>query len=56
MKQDSSVELCPNLDMIRDYFKNSLQVSKFCSFSHIILSIHEDDIPSYNESGRAFPE
>ena len=56
MNQESSIKFCPTLDMIGDYFKKSLQGSKFCLFRNIILGIHEDDIPSYNAPGRELLE
>ena len=51
--QDSQIELCPTLDIIRDYFINSLQGYQFRRFLNIIIFMHEDDIPSYNVSVRA---
>ena len=56
MKQEESVQSCPNLDMIRDYFTKALQGYKFCHFCNIILGIHEYNIPSCNVSGRALVE
>ena len=56
VKQDASVEFCPSLDMIEDYFTKALEVYQFRQFRNIILGIHEDDIPAYNASGRAFLE
>ena len=56
MKQETSVEFCTTLDMIGYYFTKSLQGSQFRHFCNIILGIHEDDIPAYNTSGRAFLE
>ena len=56
MKQDSSVEFCLTLDRIGDYFTKALHGSQFHCFRNIILGIHEDNIPSYNASGRAFLE
>ena len=56
MNQEASVEFCPTLDMIGDYFTKSLQGYQFCLFHNIILVIHEYDIPSYNTSGRALIE
>ena len=53
VKKDESVEFCPTLDMIGDYFKKALQGSRFRQFRNIILGIHEDYIPAYNASGRA---
>ena len=47
-KQEASVEFCPTLDMIRDYFTKALQGYKFHSCHDIILGIHEYDITSYN--------
>ena len=55
-KQESSVEFCPTLDMIWDYFTKYLQGSQLRSLHNIILSIHEDNIPAYNASGRDFLE
>ena len=40
--------------MIGDYFTEALQGSQFRCFRNIILSIHEDYIPSYNTPGREF--
>ena len=54
INQEVSVDFCPILDMIGDYFTKALQGSQFCSFRNIIIVIHEDDIPAYNASGRAF--
>ena len=56
MNQEASVEFCPTLDMIGDYFSKALQGYQFRCFRNIILGIHEDDIPSYDASGRAFLE
>ena len=56
MKQEASVEFCPTFDMIGDYFTKALQGSQFRRFCNIVLGIHEDDIPAYNESGRALLE
>ena len=50
------MEFCPTFDMIGDYFKNSLQGSRFRRFRNIVIGIHEDDIPAYNASGRALLE
>ena len=47
------MEFCPTFDMIGDYFTKALQGSQLRRFRNIILGIHEDDIPSYNASGRA---
>ena len=51
MKQEASVEFCPTLDKIGDYFTKVLQGSQFRQFRNILLGIHEDDIPAYNASG-----
>ena len=48
------VEFYPTLDIIGDYFTNALQGSQFLRFCYIILSMNENDIHSYNFSGRAF--
>ena len=56
MKQEASVEFCPTLDMIGDYFTKALQGSQFRQFHSIILGIHEDDITAYNASGRSLLE
>ena len=56
MKQEASVEFCPTFDMIGDYLTKALQGSQFPRFHNIVLGIHEDDIPAYNESGRAWLE
>ena len=50
------MECCPALDMIGDYFKKALQGSQFRRFRHIILGIHEDDIPAYSAPERAILE
>ena len=55
-KQEASVEFCPTLKMIRDYSTKALQGSQFCWFGNIIIGIHEDEITSYNASGRALLE
>ena len=46
------MEFCPILDMIGDYFPGALQGSQFRRFRNIIIRIHQDDILSYNASGR----
>ena len=56
IKQEASVKCCPTFDMIGDYFTKVLQGSQFCWFQNTILGIHEDDIPAYNTSRRAFLE
>ena len=56
MNQEASVEFCTTLAMIGDYFTKALQGSQFRRFCNIILCIHEDDIPTYNASGRALIE
>ena len=50
------MEFCPTFDMIGVHFTKTLQGSQFRRFRNIILGIHEDDIPAYNASGRAFLE
>ena len=50
------MEFCPTFDMIGDYFTKVLQGYQFRLFHNIIIGIHEDDIPAYNASGRAFIE
>ena len=40
----------------RDDYKKSLQGYQFCCFWNIIIGIYEDDIHSYNASGRSFLE
>ena len=50
------MEFCPNFDMIGGYFTKELQGSQFRQFRNIVLGIHEDNIPSYNASGRALVE
>ena len=47
------MKFCPNLDMIRDYFTKALQGSQFRRFRNIVIGRHDDDIPSYNSSGRS---
>ena len=42
--------------MIGDYLTKTLQGSQFRRFRNIIIGIHEDEIPDYNASGRAFLE
>ena len=42
--------------MIRDYFTKVLQGYQSRRFCNIIIGIHEDEIPSYNASGRALLE
>ena len=42
--------------MIGYYFTKSLQGYQFRRFCNTNLGIHEDDIPSYNMSGRALLE
>ena len=44
------------MDTIGDYFTKALKGSQFSRFHNIILGIHEDNIPSYNVSGRVFIE
>ena len=46
MKQEASIEFCPNLDMIGDYLTKSLHGSQFRRFHNIIIGIHKDDIPA----------
>ena len=50
------MQFFPTLDMVGGYFTKALQGSQFHRFCNIILGIHEDDIPAYNASGRAFFE
>ena len=50
--QEASVEFCPTLVIIGDYFTKAIQGSQFRCFHNIIISIHDDDFPSYNASGR----
>ena len=50
MKKEASVEFCPTLDMVGDYFTKELYGPQFRQFRNIILGIHEDDIPAYNTS------
>ena len=50
------MEFCTTLDMIGDSFTKSLQGSQFRRFHNIIPGIHEDGIPSYTASVRAFLE
>ena len=50
------MEFSTTLNMIRDYLKMEQQVSQFRHFHRIIIGIHEDDIPSYNDSRRALLE
>ena len=53
-KQEASMDFCPTLDVIWDYFVKALQGSQFRIFCNIIIGIHEDDIPFYNASVRVF--
>ena len=39
-KQEASVELCPTLDIIGDYFTKALQESQLIRFLNIIIGIH----------------
>ena len=48
------MEFCPTFDMIGDYFTKALQGSQLCRYRNIVLGIHEDEIPAYNVSVRAF--
>ena len=50
------MDLCPTLDMIRDYFTKALKCLNFFHFCNIVLGIHEDAITSYNTSRSAFIE
>ena len=43
-----SVEYCPTMDMIADYFTKPLQGSQFRRFRNVILGIQEVNIPRYN--------
>ena len=43
-----SVEYCPTMDMIADYFTKLLQGSQFRIFRNVILGIQEVDILRYN--------
>ena len=52
MKKEASVEFCPILDIIGDYFTKALHGYQFRQSCNIILGIHEDNIPAYNASGR----
>ena len=47
------MELYPTLDMIGDYFTKALEGQQYRHFHNIILGIHEDEIPTYNEPRRA---
>ena len=42
--------------MIWGYFTKALQGPQLRRFCNIVLGIHEDDIPAYNASVRAFLE
>ena len=44
-----SVDNCPTMDMIADYFTKPLQGSQFRRFRNVILGIQEVDIPRYNQ-------
>jgi len=48
-----TIELCPTLEMIGNFFTKPLQRSHFRGFRNTIISIEEDDIPSYNAEARA---
>ena len=56
IKKEATVEFTPTLDMIENYFTKELQGSKLCRFRNIIIGIHEDYIPAYNEYGGSFIE
>ena len=51
MKQETSVEVCPTLEMIRNDSTKAIQGSRFCRFCNIINGIQEYEIPSHNKSG-----
>ena len=44
-----SVEYCPTIDMIAEYFTKPLQGSQFRRFRNVILGIQEVDTPRYNQ-------
>ena len=50
------MEFCPTLGMTGDYLTKALQGCQFFRFRNIIICICEDEIPSYNLSGRSFLE
>jgi hypothetical protein len=54
--KELSIEYCPTLEMIGDYFTKPLQGSLFRGFRNAILGISEDDIPHYNAKARAMIE
>ena len=56
INQEASVEFCPTLDMVGDYFTKALQGSQFFCSCNIILGINECDSTSYNASVRAWLE
>ena len=43
-----SIEHCPTLEMIRDYFTKPLQGTQFRDFRNTILGIEEDNVAGYN--------
>ena len=49
-----SLEYCPTLDMIGDYFTKPLEGSQFKRFRNIILGIVEEEIGRYNAAARAY--
>ena len=52
-KGEISVEHCPTLDMVGDYFTKPLQGSHFRRLRNTIMGIEEVDIPGYNSKARA---
>ena len=52
--EEISIEHCPTLDMIGDYFTKQLQGSQFKRFRNTILGIVEEEIGRYNATARAY--
>ena len=44
------MEFCPTMEMIGEYLTKELHGYQLCRFRHIIIGIHEYDIPYYNAS------
>mmetsp|Transcript_27381 Transcript_27381/g.74869 ORF Transcript_27381/g.74869 Transcript_27381/m.74869 type:complete len:119 (+) Transcript_27381:66-422(+) len=51
-----SIEYCPTLDILADYFTKPLQGALFRKFRNRLLGIDDEDIPSYNVRARAVVE
>ena len=55
MEEEAYLEFYPIIDMMRDYFMKALQGYQFCRYRYIVIGIHEDDIPPYNENRPSTP-